>query len=390
MQRSPFEFGRELSSRELVDREEEVSVVLQTIRDGGRMFLIGPRRYGKTSILRVVQEKAEKDGMVILRYDAEAYPTLQLLAEAVIADTARKLTGPVERIGQKVREFFSALRPEVTFDPLTNSFGVSLSGQAARGGEPALLPSALDGLNRMAAEEEDPVAVIIDEFQSLVERGRVGRTEDAEGQLRAAVQRHDHLAYVFAGSKTRLLTQMTGDASRPFYRLGSRFFLGPIPRADFAEFIVNGFASGGYRIKDKAVDAILDLAKDVPYNVQRLAYACWSFLRDSRRKVLRPDDVDHVLERLVRRDDPFYTQTWNGLVSTQQKMLLAIAKSEGEGLFSKGTLDKYGLALSTARTALEALVKSGITREEEVDSRVRYRLEDPFLAAWMDVFVVGP
>jgi hypothetical protein len=41
-----------LESGELVDREEEVAAVLETIREGKKLFLIGPRRYGKTSILK--------------------------------------------------------------------------------------------------------------------------------------------------------------------------------------------------------------------------------------------------------------------------------------------------------------------------------------------------
>ena len=56
---TPFEFGRELSGSELVDREDELAMVVRTMQEGGRLFLIGPRRYGKTSILRAATETAE-------------------------------------------------------------------------------------------------------------------------------------------------------------------------------------------------------------------------------------------------------------------------------------------------------------------------------------------
>ena len=45
--RNPFEFGRELGFSELVDREIEVAEVEEVIRSGRKLFLIGPRRYGK-------------------------------------------------------------------------------------------------------------------------------------------------------------------------------------------------------------------------------------------------------------------------------------------------------------------------------------------------------
>ena len=52
--RNPFEFGRELSESELVDREQELDLVERAIVNRGKFFLMGPRRFGKTSILSAV------------------------------------------------------------------------------------------------------------------------------------------------------------------------------------------------------------------------------------------------------------------------------------------------------------------------------------------------
>lgn len=388
--KNPFEFGRELGSTELVDREDEVDTVVRTMEEGGRLFLIGPRRFGKTSILRVAAEQAEGRGVVVLRYNAEAYPTLARLGQAIVADAAGTLTGTVKKAGQKVQAFFGALRPQVSFNPLDQSYAVTLTAANPEGGGEALLAEVLDGLDRLAAGAGKPVAVVIDEFQQVVEQGGV----QAEAQIRAAVQRHEHLAYVFAGSKTALLSEMTGELSRPFYRLGARLFVGPVPRDDFRPFLRAGFEDGGFAIEAVAVETILDLAADVPYNVQRLAHACWNRLRDRKADEtgagLAAEEVGDVLEQLVRRDDPFYTQTWNRLAATQQKALLALVEEGGEGLFAKAVLRKYGLPLSTMRTALEALFRVGVTRGEEQQGSVRYVLEDPFFEAWLRLFVVGP
>lgn len=47
VKRNPFEYGRELGLSELVDRAEELGVIEATIRTRAKLFLIGPRRYGK-------------------------------------------------------------------------------------------------------------------------------------------------------------------------------------------------------------------------------------------------------------------------------------------------------------------------------------------------------
>jgi hypothetical protein len=212
-----------------------------------------------------------------------------------------------------------------------------------------------------------------------------------EALLRAAVQRHENVGYVFAGSKTGMLAEMTGDPGRPFYRLGERLFVGPVPREDFRPFLRAGLEAAGLAVDDAAVEAILDLAADVPYNVQRLAHACWNDARDRSAEdagaSVTAADVADVLDRLVSRDDPFYTQTWNRFSSAQQRALLAVVERDGSGLFAKDVLERSGLPLSTMRRSLEALTQAGVTRHEESRGSVRHVLEDPFMAAWLRRFV---
>ena len=379
--RNPFEFGRELGPSELVDRVDEVRRVAEAMGSSARLFVIGPRRYGKTSILRVAAERAESEGAVVLRFNAEAYPSLTRMGQAIVAEAATRLTPSTRRAGQKVQAFFGALRPQLSFNPMDQSYSVGLTADPQQS-EGALLTDVLGGVDRMAADVGRPVALVIDEFQQVVERGGVA----AEGQVRAAVQRHEHLAYVFAGSKTRLLSEMTGDADRPFYRLGERLFVGPVPRADFAPFLIRGFAQADIELSEEAASALLDESANVPYNVQRLAHACWTHAREAGLPSVSPADVHEVLERVVRRDDPFYTQTWNRLTRAQQQALSAVAKGEAE-LFGKSTLKRYGLALSTMRSALEALVRTSVLRQQEQRGHLDYVLEDPFLGAWVRLFV---
>lgn len=110
-----------------------------------------------------------------------------------------------------------------------------------------MLIEALHSLERLATSQppERRVALIIDEFQEIVEAG--GRA--TEKQIRAAVQEHKRVAYIFSGSKTRLLTEMTTNKSRPFYRLGQNLFVKALPRAEFRQFLLNGFGKGGFQVE---------------------------------------------------------------------------------------------------------------------------------------------
>lgn len=389
---NPFQFGRELGANELVDRLEELADVIGTIRQGGKLFLVGPRRFGKTSILKAADDRLTENKAVVLRYDAEGYPSLSLLASAIISGAATNLKGSVERVGEQIKQFFSRLRPELSFNVTDREWNVRLGVQEVEDigshlKHLQLLLEALNGLEKLAKAQpaSRPVGLIIDEFQKVIELG--GKT--AESQIRAAVQQHKRTGYVFAGSKTHLLTAMTMDASRPFYRLGKVLFLTPIPREDFLVFLRQRFIESGFHIvqkeNDESLRLILDLAEDVPYNVQMLAHACWDSLRSGntvKERTLYPAVVVQSLDRIVRQTDPFYTQLWNGLTVIQQTVLIAVVAESGMNLQSMKVVNMVGKSHATIRRALDAFIERSILREEEHLGSVRVRFEDPFFAQW--------
>jgi uncharacterized protein len=377
--KNPFEFGRELNADELVDREAELDLVRRTIINRGRLFFIGPRRYGKTSVLHAAEELLSRDGVVVLRHNAEAYESVALLAQALLTGAARRLAGTAEQVSASLRRLFGRLSPQVSYDIDDQRVSVSFGRLPRETPELPFLGEVLEGIDRMAAERDAPTAVILDEFQHLVAEGG----EAAERQLRAAVQRHRHVGYVFTGSQTRLLADMTGDPGRAFWKLGERYFLGPIPRGPFRAALERGFLGAGFVVAPDALDHILDRAEDVPYNVQRLASACWEAVRVSPEPSLTVDLVDQTLVHIVQQENPAYVQLWQSLTKAQKKALKAVIERGGRELLGREVLQAHGLAASSMQRALQALDARGVVREDEDAGRIRYRLEDPFLATWI-------
>jgi energy-coupling factor transporter ATP-binding protein EcfA2 len=387
--RNPFEFGRELSADELVDRTAELATITAAIRSAAKLWLIGPRRYGKTSLLKSAAEIAEASGRtIVLRYDAEAFPTLEQLAARILADTASRLTGTFEKSREATKRFFANVRPEATIEP-DGTLSIRLAGAKDRGTGVPLLTDVLKGVDRAAAMTGKSVVVIIDEFQRIV-----AGDASAKQQFRAAVQTHKHVGYVFAGSATRVLTDMTTNPKEAFYRLGSHLFLGPIPRTDFAAFLERSFGRSHIAVRAGAIDAILDAAENVPYNVQLLAHGCWEACRANVNSstgrgaaALTPALVRATHDASARQNDPLYTQLWNDLTSTQQRALLAVLREHGTKLTSTDVARRYAMPVTTMQKALIALEKRGITREEGAEGVVRLRLEDPVFGNWVDLTI---
>lgn len=375
---NPFQYGAELKPSQLVNRKLEIRDVTRALLEHGRLFLIGPRRHGKTAVLHAACAAARREDAIVLEFDAESYAGLDELVRAVIAEAARVLKSDARRTGERILALFSKLRPVIQFNPATGEWSATISVDAGRQSMPLFI-EALDGVARMACEVGSPVALVIDEFQKVIEWGG----ESAEGQIRAALQRHSDVGFVFAGSKTSMLNDMTLNPARPFYRMGMRHFLGPLARDEFRSFITRGFENAGHRVDPKAVEDILDVAEDVPYNVQALSSVAWDLLRDRRPSMLTSTSVRQALQLLISRDSPFYVTLWNGLTDVQKRLLRAVIQERGVELASTAAGKSHGLASSTVSKTLRLLEERQILRREEQDKTVRWRFEDPFFAAWL-------
>lgn len=375
--RNPFPYGRELSAAELVDREEELAAIERTLRNREKLFLVGPRRYGKTSLLAAAAERARREGAVVLRFDAERYETLPLLARAVLTAAARALAGPLEKVTSLLRDAAARLRPEVSLDPATGEIAVRMGVEEAD--DLPVLTEALDAVERMAGTLDGPVAVMLDEVQQIVvEHGRA-----AERQLRSTVQTHRHVAYVFAGSDTRLLGEMTSEPRRPFYRLGARLFVQEIPEAAFRAHLASTFEASGMEVRPEGVEAILRLADQVPYNVQRLAHEVWERLRVEEDPVVSPPQVEAALADLLEKEDPAYTQIWTTLSVNQKKAVKAVMVSGGRGVLASSVARELDIPVSSLQAALKQGEDLHVLRRDVRGGDERHRLVDPFLAAWV-------
>jgi DNA-binding IclR family transcriptional regulator len=378
--RNPFEYGRELNADELCDRANELTRIQRVAENRGKLFVIGPRRYGKTSLLHAAEQRLAAQGIVALRFDAERYETLGLLAEAILRGATRLLTGPAKR----ARDLFAAsakrFRPELTFDATEQTWSLSLGIALERGAATLpLLIEALDAVDRLAASTQRATVVILDEFQQIVIEG----TPAAERQLRATVQRHRHVGYVFAGSATRLMSDMVTKRGRAFYRLGESLFVGALPSEEFRRYLRERFEASGFAVTDAGLDVLLGLVDVVPLSVQRLAHECWERCRSGESSRVDDATVAAALETVLGQENPAFTRAWISLTRAQKIALKAVVLERGHAMFSHDAAARAGIPVATMQRALRSLEQAQWVRKDDAQSPARYYLEDPFFGAWI-------
>ncbi len=381
---NPFTVERAVRGAQLINRAQELTKVTTTLGRAGKLFVIGPRRFGKTSILMTAVDQLRDEKGKVLFFNVEAYPTLELLIRAVLTEAAN-LSGNLKQTTTTIKKFFSKLNPSVSYNPVEGTFEASLGVSAAETSEAApLLVETLNNLEKLAAASKQKIGIVLDEFQKLLQLGG----PSIEGQLRAAIQHHEHVGYVLAGSQTSLLTDMINNPARPFYRLGEPLFIKEVPFDDFLVFLQEGFQKLSCKAGDETFAYLFGLVDGVPYNVQLLASNCWDEIHRNPKKRLTREDVDAAQSRLIQVFAPYHAPLWASLTANQQKALALIARNltEGrtaQGLMTKAILKRLDMTPGTMHKSLLALENRSIVRREFTGTAAVYRFEDPLFKAWI-------
>jgi hypothetical protein len=228
---------------------------------------------------------------------------------------------------------------------------------------------------RLATERKRSVVVALDEFQA-VEGFDGGSVEHA---LRAAAQQQRRVGYVFAGSEPSLMEKMIGPR-RPFYKAGPVMRLQKIPADVFARFIESRFARSGIRAEAGLGGAVVELAGNLPYDVQRLAHETWDDARAAGARRATLDALHATLARLLAEQDTIFEALWQRLTLAQRAVFRAVVLQNGQGLLAADTRARHRLGgPSSVQTSLTALVKQDLVLKEGT----QYVVVDSLLREWV-------
>jgi hypothetical protein len=363
-----------------VDREDELNRLVRNLTDGQKVFLISPRRYGKSSLIR----------QVLVAFNPRRFSTLELTVSsfssylAFLEGYARALVSletKVDRARSWLQEMFTAIRPEVRYDPIPGSGGnshLSIAFPTARSARDIarLAEDVFAMPARIAERQKRRLVIALDEFQAITSFNG-GSVEHA---LRAAVQQQRQVGYVFAGSEPSLMEEMISP-KRPFYKAGPVMRLQKIPPDIFANFIESRFMRGGFRPEPGLGAAIVDLAGNLPYDVQRLAHETWDDVAGRRRKDVGFDDLHATLHRLLAEQAVLFEGLWQRLTLAQRACLRAVVIEQGRELLSADTRTRHRLGgASSVQASLNALQRLDLVARDEDG---RYTVVDSLLREWV-------
>jgi hypothetical protein len=374
---NPFIYGEIVPDEAFADREVELDRLVADLSSAQKVFLISPRRYGKSSLVHRALQTLTRHGALTVGLTVSSYSSYLAFLEGV----ARALA-TVETKWQRARAWLTdaitTTRPELRYEPEAGGPGrFSVAFPLVRTArEVNRLANEIFSLpGRLAADRKRTVVVALDEFQAI-DAFDGGEVEHA---LRAAAQQQRKVGYVFAGSEPSLMEKMIGPR-RPFYKAGPVMRLEKIPSAVFAPFIEHRFAKSGIRPEPGLGAAIVDLAGNLPYDVQRLAHETWDDVRSAGGRRAGLEQLHATLTRLLAEQDTMFEAIWQRLTLAQRAALRAVVLQGGRELLSADARARHRLGgPSSIQASLTALIKHDLVLKEGP----QYVVVDSLLREWI-------
>jgi len=374
---NPFVYGEVVPAGAFIDRVVELDRLVADLAAGQKVFLISPRRYGKSSLIRQALSTLSRRGVLTVEITVSSFSSyvafLEGYARALMAAETRW-----DRARTWLKDAIQSARTEIRYTPGESPLGsLSVSFPAVKSERDVsrLAQDVFALPGRLADTRRRKVVVALDEFQAIAEFNG-GSVEHA---MRAAVQHQRDVGYVFAGSEPSLMERMLGP-KRPFYKAGPVMRLDRIPGDEFAAAIDTRFKRSGMKPEDGLGDAIVELAGNLPYDVQRLAHETWDEVRTTGGKRATLDLLHQALTRLLSEQETMFEAVWQRLTLPQRAVLRAVVVEGGHSVLSEDVRTRHRLGgTSTIQASLNALVRDDIIAR---DGR-RYAVVDSLLREWV-------
>lgn len=355
MEISPFPYHGPLAPSEVRGRDGLLQDLTARVTERRPTALLGPRRFGKTSVLRRLAADLTEVTTV----------WVDLYAAATHADLAVRFASALSAAGQELGG---------VMESRALSAGVNLGMvkiELARPARDRPDPTALfERLVEVTVETalRTPVLLVLDEFQA------VARIDRAAAVLRTALQQHYRdIGLVFAGSEPSLMRDLFGRNDEPFFGQADIVEIHPLDHAAVREII-----DAGFRATDRDPGAVADtihaFTRGHPQRTMMSADVVWRRTPPGERA-----DDERWAEAVVdlrRMVQATLASRFVDLPMDRQKVLRVLA--HGGALFGAAG-ERMELSNGGGAGARDALLADGTV--SDVDGRLR--LTDPLFADWI-------
>lgn len=365
-----FVFGKTVSGNAFTDREKDTAKLVSNFQYGVNTFLLSPRRWGKTSLVKKAKSVAENNKLKIVYVDVHLCRSreefCERFASAVLTQTANKMEEWVENAKTFLTRFSFGVNASA--DPSSEmTLKLQIMPQEQSMEDLLQLPE------RIAKRKKINVVVCIDEFQQI---GFFPNSSQFQTELRSVWQHHELTSYCLFGSKKHMMETFFDDSSKPFYKFGDIIYLQRIPVEYWVKYITDKFNHEGKSITAKQATWIVDQVEGNSSYVQQLS---WYVFQRTTKEVDNNILAEALTELVEQCVDVFEART-ESLTAYQMNFLRCIADGNHTGLSSAKNISKYNLGSSSN----VVIIKKSLLEKDLISvEKKEIFLSDPVMGIWL-------
>jgi hypothetical protein len=317
--------------------------------------LLGPRRYGKTSVLRrLTADLSEVTPVWVDLYEVTSMADVAVRFDEALAATSGRFAESARSIAATASLTLGVLKVEFT-------------RPARARPEPSITFHSLLGV-LVGAALRHPTLLVVDEFSSI------SRVPGAAGAMRTALQHYYRdLGIVFAGSHPSMMRTLFTDRPEPFYAQADLVDIGPLSIAAVEEVVTSGFRSTG-RDPGTLASHIFAFTGGHPQRAMQLADATWR--RTDPATAAGADEWAHGLADVRRASADGLERLYSGFADSEQDVLRSVARA---GTIYGTEAAILGLSAGGASRARQKLLAGG----DLVITASGLGVVDPLLSDWI-------
>ena len=365
-----FIFGKPVDGEFFTDRETEAKRLAANFKGGVSTFLLSPRRWGKTSLIKKVMKQVQSDELKVVFVDVfkckSPIEFAETVASAVLSQTANR----AEEFIENAKTLLGRLNFGVNLSPDPMSvFDIRLG----LSDDKADISNALNVPERIATKKNVKILICIDEFQQI---GEFTDTISFQKELRTIWQHQSNVTYCLFGSKKHMMENLFDTPDKPFFKFGDIIYLKTIPLNYWQDYISSRFERSGKEITPEQIQYICEA---VQYHSSYVQQLCW-YIYLTSSDVVTQADINYGIEELIQQNTALFESWTDGLVANQMRLLTAIADGIHEGLSSAKTINRYRLVSSAnVVAAKKSLLDKNLIY---IDDNKLY-LTDPVMGMWL-------
>ena len=367
----PFQYGKIVEYDSFIDRIEDRKELKGFLSNGINTILVSPRRWGKSSLVKVAMKELAEEykNIKVCFLDAFKIHSEEEFYDAFASAVIEGVSSTAEKRWGDFVKYIKLISPTISFnDSPTTSVSLNLKFDPIKSNAESILNLP----EKMAEDKGVKVIVCIDEFQQLA---NISEWKKLVSTMRSVWQQQHRTTYCLYGSKMHMMTTIFNNTQSPFYKFGQLINLKCISKDYWIPYIVDNFKKTRKEISTELAEKICETVQCNSWYIQQYCLFVWMHTDG----IVTKEDLDKELQLVLDTNEESFLRVIDELPASQIAMLKAIAAGE-QHLNAKETVTRYRLGQPRTIT----LNKKKLIEKDIIEkNRGKLYILDPMFDLWL-------